>query len=55
MGKKYQVIVAITEGGETFYATLSHKDKTDFCKLTALKYAAEYKANHLRDAWVEES
>jgi hypothetical protein len=55
MIKKYRVVVAIIQGDETIYATLSHRDKIEFCKRTALKYAAEYKAKHLRDTWVEES
>jgi hypothetical protein len=56
MTKRYQVVVAIPdEKNGIVYATLSHKDKIQFCKRTAEKYAREYKAKHMRDAWIEES
>ena len=56
MKKRYQVVVAIPdEKNGIIYATLSHKDKIQFCKRTAEKYAREYKAKHMRDAWIEES
>jgi hypothetical protein len=56
MTKRYHVIVAIPdEKNGIVHATLSHKDKIQFCKHTADKYAREYKAKHMRDAWLEES
>lgn len=56
MTKRYQVVVAIPdEKNGIIYATLSHKDKIQFCKRTAEKYAREYKAKHMRDAWIEKS
>ena len=55
MTKRYQVVVAIPdEKNGIIYATLSHKDKIQFCKRTAEKYAREYKAENMRDAWAEE-
>lgn len=56
MIRRYHVIVAIPdEKNGVIYATLSHKDKIQFCKRTAEKYAREYKAKHTCDTWIEES
>jgi len=57
MTQRYQVKVAIPDEktGITFYRVLSRKGKTEFCKRTAEKYAREYKAENMRDAWAEEA
>lgn len=45
---KYNVITH-TESG---YAILDHKGKTEWSKRVAMKHAREFKADHMRDSWI---
>ena len=50
----WEVVTSYTlPDGSTGYARLWHRDKGEWCKRVAMRYAREYKANHLRDAWVQ--
>lgn len=57
--KTYEVITATYPEyakGDCVYARLSYRDKTEWkTKRTAEKHAREYKARHMRDAWVQEA
>lgn len=46
----WKVWCCIGNGG---HALLSVGDRTEWRKRTAVKHAREYKALHLRDAWVQ--
>lgn len=58
MRTKYAVCVDTGEtgsDGRTMYGYLEHRGKSEWLtKRTAQKHADDYKATHLRDAWVEE-
>lgn len=53
-GKTYEVIVSLEDGKG--YSRLCYRDRTEWkTKRTAEKHAREFKASHLRDAWVSEA
>lgn len=51
----FEVVTAYDrENGQTGYARLEHRGRTEWRKRTAEKHAREFKANHMRDAWAQE-
>lgn len=59
MTKTYEVITAIYPEyakGDCVYARLEYKGRSEWkTKRIAQKHAREYKARHLKDAWVQEA
>ena len=52
VSKMWEVIVSLESGKG--YARLEHRGRVQWGKRTATKHAREFKANHMRDAWIQE-